>query len=422
MATAPATSPNPTAVQEWRRHWPLVLAAMAGLSFASIPATTLGLFMAPLEEAFGWSRTMVSSGMMVFASVGLFMGPFAGALLDKLGPRRCAIPGLILSGTAFAAFSLMTGMAWQWWTVWVLYAFASLLIRSMVWNSAVSNTFMASRGLAIALVLAGLALPQVIGPPLANWLIGTWDWRAAYLALGLGWAGFALLLVILFFHDRQSRRPASAKAGAPAPAVQTRPGGLTFKEALRNPAILKIALAIFLSTLMGAAVSIHLVPLLEWAGTNRTTAAGLAAAMGAGSIIGKLLTGALVDRFTGGLLPFAVFSLPALGYFVIWQAGANIPLLGLGVFLMGYGSGGSLQMGTYLTTRYGGMRNFGKIFGTISSLMAFSGGLGPITSGWIYDQTQSYEAVLMIAIPALLIAGIAVARLGPYPEFRNEGV
>lgn len=417
MASAPATELPPTAAREWRVNWTLVFAAMIGISFGTVPSATLGLFMEPLEAEFGWSRTMISAGMMVFALLPLPIVPFAGALVDRWGARRCVLPGLALSGLSFAAFSLMTGASWMWWTVWVFYSLSSLLIRSMIWSSAVSNAFSASRGLALAFVLSGFAIAQVIGPPLTHWLIAHFEWRTAYALIGTGWAGVALVIVFFFFHNRLERPDAHEPAGQQR-ATPVTPGGLTLGQALRSRAMLRIALAVLLSTLMSAAIVIHIVPLLESSGLTRMQAAGVASILGIGSVAGKLITGVLVDRFTTSLLPFAVYSLPALGYFLIWQVEGSAPLLGLAVFLLGYGAGGALQMSTYLTTRYAGVRHFGKIFGVLSSMMGLAGGLGPVVSAWVYDTTGSYTLVLIVAIPALLVAGVSVVGLGPYPEFK----
>ena len=40
------SAPAPTALQEWRRHWPLVLAAFWGFAFYSLMSPATGLFMA----------------------------------------------------------------------------------------------------------------------------------------------------------------------------------------------------------------------------------------------------------------------------------------------------------------------------------------------------------------------------------------
>jgi len=389
---------------------------MLGLSFGSVPAATLGLFMEPLEAEFGWSRAMISGGMMVFAAIGLPLTPFAGALADKVGSRACVIPGLVACGIAFAAFGLMSGTPLLWWAIWVAYALASLLIRSMIWNAEVSKAFETSRGLAIALVLSGFALAQVIAPPLAHFLIASGGWRAAYIWIGLGWAGVGLAFTVLFFRSALARAAADGKIASSSAPISI-PGGLSLKQAMRDPAMIRIFLAIFLSTLMGAAIAIHVVPLIEWAGANRTVAATVAGLLGVGSLCGNLMSGWLVDRVSSSSLRFAIFALPAVGYLLIWQSNGMFLLLGLGGLFMGFGSGGALQMGTYLTTRYAGMRNFGTIFGIISSAMGLSGGLGPVVSGWIYDMTGSYALVLLIAIPSVLVAGLLLVGLGAYPQF-----
>lgn len=408
-----ANAVRPTAAQEWRLNWPLVLSAMAGLSFGAIPSSTLGLFMDPLNQEFGWSRAEISLGMTIFALVSLPLTPFAGALVDRFGARRVAVPGVALTGLTFAGFSLLGELLAYWLTGWVLYTLVSLLIRTLVWNTAVSTAFVVSRGLALAILLAGMGMTQAIAPPVTNWLISNFGWRAAYAGIGLGWGGIAFVLVLLLFHVR---RNAPAPAGiADAPAFG--PGGLTFAEAMRSPRILRITAAMGLQGLLGTALVVHIVPMLTTAGLTRTEAAGVAAALGIASVTGKLVTGWLADRVRSTLLPVSAFALPALGYLLLLDAGGSVTAATIAVLLLGYGSGSSLHMTTYLTTQYAGIRNFGKIFGIISSTMALASGIGPLAAGLLFDLSGSYSGFLLIAIPLALLAGLAVFRLGPYVEF-----
>ena len=418
MATTPAGAPPPaSAAQEWRLNWPLVLAAMVGLSFGSIPAATLGLFMDPLEQAFGWNRAEISLGMTIFALVGLPLGPVVGILVDRFGARKIVIPGLVLVGTSFASFSLITGAYWQWIAVWVFYTISSIFIRSLVWNTAVSGVFLAGRGLAIAMVLGGLAIAQTAAPPLADLLIGVFGWRSAYVVIGLGWAGFALVLVVLFFKDR------SKSASTPREAGQDdrRPGGISVAEAVRNPIVIRIALAISLQALIGSGVLIHFVPMLTWAGLARTEAAGLAALLGLASFTGTFCAGWLMDRVRGSLVPLFFFALPALGHVLILLGGTSFVMLAGAALLLGMGTGGALQIGVYLTTRYAGLRNFGTIYGIITSFQAGLAGVGPFVAGLIFDATDAYTMVLLIAAPITVLTGALVLALGPYPEFAKGG-
>jgi MFS family permease len=106
-----------------------------------------------------------------------------------------------------------------------------------------------------------------------------------------------------------------------------------------------------------------------------------------------------------------------VAYALLMQAGGSVGILTFAVFVLGYCSGASLQLATYLTTRYAGLRNFGTIFGILSSLMAAAAGIGPLVAGGIFDLTGGYGLLLMAGVPAAILAALAVFRLGPYPVF-----
>lgn len=417
MATSNAPTPM-SAAQEWRLNWTLVLSAMVGLSLGTVPSASLGLFMDPLSNEFGWTRAQISAGMTVFAIVGTPLTPFAGALVDRFGPRSVAVPGLALTGLAFAAFGLMDGSVTHWITLWVVYTLAALLVRSMVWNSAVSSAFTTSRGLALAVLLSGLGIAQGLAPIVTHWLIQGFGWRGAYAGLGIGWGGIALVLAILFFRVRVHPQ-VEPRSGLQTGAKQILLGGLTLAQAVRNPPVLRIALAIFLQSTMGAAVMIHLVPLQVSLGMTRGGAAAIITLLGLSSIIGKLVTGWLADRSRSSFLPLSSFAMPGVGYLLMLQAHGSAMLVSAAVMCIGYGSGSAIHMTTYLTTKYAGLRNFGKIFGLLSSMMGLGAGIGPLAAGSIYDFTESYSVLLMIGIPAALVAGLSVFGLGPYPDFRT---
>lgn len=410
-----ADTVRPTsAAQEWRRYWQLVLAGLAGLSLGTLPTATLGLFMQPLSDEFGWSRTEVSIGLTIFALVSLPLTPFAGMLVDRFGPRRIAVPGVLLSGTCFAAFSVMDGDFIQWVLLWVAYTLASLMTRTLVWSSAISAAFTKGRGLAIAVMLCGTAIATAVGPTVARLLIEEWGWRGGYMGLGLGWGGVALVLAVFFFHD--VRGPAASEGGRASSAAQLH-GGLTLRDAVRSLTMQRIAFAVFVQTIMGTAIMVHIVPMLTADGLSNAEATTVAALLGVASLSGKLVTGWLIDRVSGSLLPVIGFGGPGLAYALLIQASGSPWLLSVAVFVLGYCSGAAIQLTTYLTTRYAGLRNFGAIFGVLSSLMAAGAGIGPLLAASIFDFSGNYTLLLMTGMPVAACAGLAVFRLGPYPTF-----
>ena len=403
-----------TAAQEWRAHWPLVLASMIGLSFGSVASSSLGLFIEPLQHEFGWSRAQIGFGLSISAMIGTPISPFAGALVDRFGPRMNAIPGLILAGIGFAGFALITGDYVTWIAAWLAYSLLSSLIKTTVWTTAVSASFTAGRGMALAAVLGGLGLAQSLVPIITHWLIEHLQWRLTFVALGLGWSGFALALAVLFLRDPLSRRKAASHS---SPGYL--PGGLTLAEAVRSPPLLRISFAIFLQAVAGTAAIVHLVPILNSMGISRGEAASMGILMGAGSMIGKLLTGWLADRRPGDLVNCSGFALPALGYLLLYYGNLGFPALAAGTFFIGYGMGAGFQMTGYLFTHYAGLRHFGKIFGLLGSATGLGAGLGPPIAGRIFDVTGGYSLFLMLGVVQGLLSGMAVFRLGPYPQFQR---
>lgn len=402
----------PSARQEWRAHWPIALAGMFGYSMVAIPTIVLGLVMQPLEAEFGWSRSLVSLSLTVVAVITTPLSPVAGSLADRFGARNVAVPGLFLNALALAGLALMTGAAWLWLFAWAVYAFTQLAIRSMIFTSAISGAFTASRGLAIAVVLGGVAVVQTFLPRVTQWITDDYGWRSAFVAIGLGWGGIAFLLCLLFFRDLRQRGPAK-----PGDTVVPAAGGLTPRQALRDSRLLRVAFAIILQSAMVGAYSVHIVPLLGELSLSRAQAATISGLGGFAGLAGQLVTGALADRARGSWLPVLCFLLPGLGYVLLWYTGGSLWMVSIGVLIGGYAAGAAMNISIYLASRYAGVRHFGTVFGLISAGMGLTAGLSPFLLARLYDTTGSYAHFIALAVVSAGLAAIAVFRLGPYPDF-----
>ncbi len=407
---------TPSAGQEWRAHYPKVLSGMIGMSFYAMLTYQFGLFIQPLEKEFHWHREDISNGLAIYTLGAFFIGPFIGALIDRMGSRKIGIIGIIGTSAALAALSLANGSINQWYLLWLAIAITALGVKSTVWGAAVSSLFTAGRSLALALVLSGAAIAQFFSPIAANWLIAHKGWRAAYQWIGLGWGGLALIVVMLFFFDAHDQRN-NAKA-APLPVASL--SGLTISQAIRSPQILRIAIANLFMSLVGAGVSVHLVPILSGHGVDRTSAAAIAGIAGIAGLIGKLFTGWLLERYEGSVVPFFSFALGAIGYFLLLNTLGTHSALAAGAMILAYTSGAGLQVTTYLISRYGGLKSFGKIYATIGSMMMFGTAFGPKIAGAVYDHLHSYNALLISAIPVVMVGALLFVGLGPYPRFDEE--
>jgi predicted MFS family arabinose efflux permease len=189
-------------------------------------------------------------------------------------------------------------------------------------------------------------------------------------------------------------------------------------EGLRDPALLRIAATLFLMSFLGVAVTVHKVPMLTAVGLTREGAAHLAATAGVAGIAGKFATGWIMDRWQSRWVAGVSVSLPALACLMMLDAIRTPTFIVVAMVIFGYSAGAYLQVCTYLTTRYGGMAHFGKIFGIMAALIALATGLGPIVAGMMYDHFGSYTALLFAGIPMGLLSGWLVGGLGPYPTWQ----
>jgi predicted MFS family arabinose efflux permease len=402
-----------SARDEWRSYWTIILAALIGYSMVAVPSITLGLFMEPVTREFGWSRAEFSYGLLVVALVTTPLVPFAGALADRFGARRVALPGTALHALALAAFGLMMPSLWLWMAAWAVYAVMQLSIRSMIWTGAISAAFVAGRGMALAVFMSGTALAQVLGPLATRWLIDEHGWRNAFFAIAAVWGGLGFVLVALFFRDL--RQGGSKQAAQSAPVVQP---GLSLAQALRDWRLIRITFAMSIVSLIASGFMIHLVPMLTGGGMDRSAATQIIALTGFTALAGQLAAGFLLDRIKGFWLAPACFAMPALGFLALMPliGGALLPVA-LTILFISLGTGTALNITIYLVSRYAGLRHFGAIFGVVSSCMGLVAGGGPLLAGWIFDSFGSYEPFLWIAAGGAALAGAALLRLGPYPVF-----
>ena len=402
---------------EWKKHWTLVFAAAIGFSFQSFMSPATGLFMGPLQDEFGWSRTMLSSGSAIGAIISLLLSPFFGVLIDRFGSRKLSIIGLSTTALSIAAFATMTGIPYQWFGLWFLFGLVSMSIHATTWTAAVASVFKTNRGLALGFTLAGSALAAAIVPPLTNFLIAEFGWRGAYLWLGFGWGGIALILTMFFLfdaHDQRRTEMVSPNISVPAKAILT---GLSLSQAFRNSSLWRIALATLLTLTITIGITVHQVPIIVGTGLTRTNAAWLASLAGIAGICGKLITGVLIDRFHVRWIGSITLASTAIAYPMLLDPAVSTGFVIAAVMINGYAAGTKLQLCGYLTARYAGMKNYGAIFGFMSSLIALAAGVGPILAGYAFDTSGDYVPFLIGGTIISLVSGLLIFSLGRYPEF-----
>ena len=408
--------------EEFRRHWTLVMAAAMGFAFASVTSSSTGPLMEPLGKEFGWSRALQSSGPSITAILTFLMSPIFGLLIDRWGTRRMALSGLALAGLMIASFSLVNGSPTQWILLWLFYAFAAVMIKSTVWTAAVSSVFTHGRGLALGLTLSGTALANAIVPPITNALIDAYGWRGAFVGLGIGGGTIALVVCWFFLFDGYDAARTRQQAEGVSTAKLLDVPGLSMAQAWRSRPLWIIAFTTFVMMVITIALNIHQFPILTAAGVDRTSAAWYASIAGVTGITGKLVTGWLLDRYHARWVGSLTLGSTAIAFAILMMPDLTPAMIVTAMAINGYSAGTKLQLASFLTSAYGGMRNFGGIFGVIASLIAAGSGIGPVLGGYVFDLYQSYDPFLAAAVGASLLCGLLIYFVGPYPDWSDHTV
>ncbi|MCE7797153.1 MFS transporter [Sphingobium sufflavum] len=410
-----------TAAAEWKTGWTLVLAASMGFSFFSLLLAAMGLFIEPLTKEFGWTRTLLSSGPSIAVTITAILSPPFGILIDRFGSRRLVLPGLIITIAATCAFSLIDGSQTQWYILWAIFGVVAVTIKSTAWTAGVLGCFSQARGLALGLTLSGTAVAQMVVPPLTNWLIDGFGWRGAFIGLGLGWGGLTFILCLLFFFDAHDRAKAKKKANiVQDEGAKVALTGLTPGQALRDSALWRVGISNFVVMVLTIGLMLHIFPILTEAGVSRTHAAWLASLSGLAGIIGKLVTGFLLDRYRPNWIGGITLAIMSLAFLLLMDGIRSPALIICAMIVNGYAFGTKTQITGFLTAGYGGLKHFGVIYGVMGALMALASGLGPMTAGIIYDQAGGYGPFLLAGAIGCALGGVLMMTLPAYPVWTKK--
>ena len=387
--------------------WPVTLAAFVGVmvSFAAMVPFTFSLFLTPLQLAFGWKREAISRGFAIAALTVAACSPMIGSLLDRLPPRRIILPCVVVFAGGMASLSLLTGHISQFYATYVLLGIVGNGTAQLAYSRAVLTWFEQRRGLALALVLTGSGTGSILLPMLAQHVLTAQGWRSAYLVLGgIALLGFPLTALLV-------RNSPAAKVEPSAASEKTGVG-----EVLRTGVFWLIAIPVMLSALSINGAIAHLAALLTGRSVTPASAALALSMLGLSGIVGRLITGHLLDQIFAPFVSIAVLVLAGIG--IITLAYATTAVMGIcGAFLLGFGSGSEADVVPYLIAKYFGRTRFSTLYGLSWTAYAIGGAIGPVLMGHAFDQAGTYltSKVLLLSAPLFLAAFLQLL-LPRYPQ------
>jgi MFS family permease len=362
--------------------WVIVGAGMVATCIGQGAMLSLSIFLQPMSEVMGWSRTGISTAALIsWLSMGV--GSLVwGALSDRIGPRAVVLCGGVLVGLGMvtASRAATLGQFQVLFGVLVGLAAGSFYAPMM---ATTTRWFTRHRSLAVALVSSGVGVGSMTVGPLARWLITSYDWRIAMLVIGdLAW----LLVIPAALLVRNPPTPLGAAPGTPAGAAGRE---FTAAQALRSPQFAAIALTHFACCAAHSGPIFHMVTNAIDHGVTAMAAVTVLSVASLSSLGGRIVFGLVADRVgaRGTLLAGLALQAVAVSLYLFTSNLASFYALSL---VFGFAYGGVMPLYAILLRESFGGRVMGTALGAVAFVSTLGMALGPWAGGWLYDAFGSY--------------------------------
>ena len=430
MANEPAAPPATAAPTPTRRrriyygYWIVGAAIVAWFVSVGTQAPVSGVFLKPMTEELGWTRSEFIGAMTVGQFLMAFTGFFIGVYVDRYGARALMVAGVTLAAMSMFMISQVTEL-WQWLLLrGVLSSVGAALMGNLVVNVTLAKWFVEKRGMAISFASMGVPLGIGIAPPLLTAFVDEFGWRAGWRVLAI--AAWLLLYPVAMIMRRQpedyglhpdGKSDEEVRAGGGAAAAADYANSFTRSEALRTPALYLTVLAFGLSSVALGSVLMQAIPFLTDEGFDRSSAALMMTAYAVTSWAGKPAWGFLLDRTTPRYLASFAFASQAVAVIVIMlgATAGSLPLVAGGFLLFGVGGGGAVPLQEVIWASYFGRRYLGAVRGVGLPLSLTISASAPIGASYYFDTVGNYHGAFF-AVAALTGLAAFIIMLSRKPE------
>jgi len=371
----------------------LALFAIVGCALYGLP-----FFYDFFVKDLGWSRQQVTSGNALSKLVvGPLFGWLAGIMVDRFGPRRLMLVGIVIAGAALIGLGGVTTIG-AFYFFYLLNAVGYVLGGPLPVQVLLSRWFDTARGKAMGIAYLGIGVGGALVPLVAYALTQSMGWRGALRVLGI------LMIVIALpgaFIVREPPRPAAGPEGA-APSVAA---------ILRRPAFYLLAAGSMASI---GAVGGTMQNLKLYLSLDRKLPqgeiAGVLSLILVGSIGGRLLMGWLADRWYKKHVMLLVYTIVAATIPAMVFA-PSPALIKVGAFLFGIGLGGDYMVIPLMAAELFGLRMLGRVMGIVLTADGVAEAVVPMAVATIRDRTGSYAGGFLLLVAFAAAGAVAVALL-----------
>lgn len=393
----------------------IFLALLISAGLRSAP----GVLMLPLEDAFGWRRDTIS----VAAAIGIFLyglaGPFAAALMDRIGLRRTLLGALALMSVSTAASLFMTE-AWHLVATWGIFSgIGSGAVASVLGATIVNRWFKTNRGLMMGLMSASSATGMLVFLPAMAALAQSGGWKPVVIAVSLTMA--ALLPLVYFFVPERPASIGLTRYGSTEDEPHVVPQGnfiLLTLGTLRQAARTRVFWYLFATFFVcgfttNGLVGTHLIAYCGDMGIPEVQAASLLALMGIFDLIGTTLSGWLTDRFDPRKLLGIYYGIRGLA--LIYLPFSGFSATSLTIFAIFYGLDwiATVPPTLRLSNEAFGDRSGPLVFGWIVAGHQIGAATAAFFGGYLRELQGDYAMAFQIAGMTAIVAAALSLLIGP---------
>lgn len=372
----------------------MVLFSIVGLALWGLP-----FYYDFMVREFGWTRSQVTSGNALSKLViGPVFGFIAGWMVDRFGPRRLMMAGILMAGGALVGLGSISSLG-LFYFFYLFNALGYVCGGPLPNQVLLSRWFDKSRGKAMGIAYLGIGLGGAAVPWISTWLVERFGWHAALRTIGLL---IVLLALPLAFLVKES------PAGKPQPAQRAAPGSVV--GAFKSWPFYLVALGSMCSiaAVSGVQQNLKLFLSLDQHFTQNQARDVMSLVL-TFSLIGRVLMGWLADRIPKKRVMLLIYLLVA----------AAIPLLFLKTpgaiyifaVVFGIGLGGDYMIIPLMTAELFGVQFLGRLMGVILTADGVAEAVSPWLVGGIRDATGSYFHGFLALIGMAMLGAAAVSAL-----------
>ena len=407
--------------------WVIVgVVVLAGLVQTGQFNPTLGVFLKPITEEFGWSRSQFVGAHTIGTIFGGITGLFVGPALDRFGPRWIIPTGLLIIGGGLVGMAFVQEL-WQFYLFMIIGRVTVQGAVALALQVLVPKWFVRKRGVAMAVASMGTRVGNGASPLYAQSIVSASGWRMGMFSLGLMTWAVALIPSILFLRRQPEdmglrpdgdppETPAEGGPDAP-PRVDAEGRSFTLAEALRTRTFWVLLFVVCAAMFIGGGVNLNILPFFADQGISVNTAVLVVTAWSFIGTGGTLIAGILADRLPTRSLLAASYVVGAGGVLLLSQT-SSLPMAFTYAVVYGIAFGAMTTVNVVLLPNYFGRRYIGAIRGFSLPFLMLANALGPLIAAMVFDATDSYETIFVAFSATYLIGALALAFVAAPPKGR----